>query len=144
VDENILPTAILPDKTESLVGLVHFNGTNTFGGRAYDLRRSSRASLRRGARTWIIWPSSGCSVVRLLIVVITAALRSTVVVFVTAHSTPARLQQQRMSRFLRELSQEGLALWLTLLMPDIVEAILNGRQPAGLQLSGLTRRFPVG
>lgn len=34
-------------------------------------------------------------------------------------------------------------LRLTLLAPDIVEAILNGRQPAGLQLDGLTRRFPV-
>lgn len=97
--------AILPDKTESLVGLVHFNGTNTFGGRAYDLRSSSRASLRRGARARIIWPNSGCSVVRLLIVVITAALRPAIVVFVTAHSTPARLKQLRISRFLRERSQ---------------------------------------
>jgi hypothetical protein len=41
-----------------------------------------------------------------LIVVMTAALRPAIVVFVTAHSTPARLQQRRISRFLRELSQE--------------------------------------
>ena len=38
----------------------------------------------------------------------------------------------------------GRVLRLTLLAPDIVEAILNGRQPAGLQLDGLMRRFPVG
>jgi hypothetical protein len=34
-------------------------------------------------------------------------------------------------------------LRLTLLPPDIVEAILGGRQPAGLQLEDLLRRFPV-
>jgi hypothetical protein len=84
VDEDILSPAILPDKTESFVGLVYFNGPNTFGGRAYDLRSSSRASLRRRVRTWIIWPTSGCSVVVRLLVVIIAGLRSTVVVFVTA------------------------------------------------------------
>jgi hypothetical protein len=33
---------------------------------------------------------------------------------------------------------------LTLLAPDIVEAILGGWQPAGLQLKALLRRFPVG
>jgi hypothetical protein len=33
----------------------------------------------------------------------------------------------------------GRVLRLTLLAPDIVEAILNGRQPAGLQLDGLMR-----
>lgn len=38
----------------------------------------------------------------------------------------------------------GRVLRLTLLAPDIVEAILNGRQPARLQLDGLMRRFPVG
>ena len=37
----------------------------------------------------------------------------------------------------------GRVLRLTLLAPDIVEAILNGRQPAALQLDGLMRRFPV-
>ena len=37
----------------------------------------------------------------------------------------------------------GRVLRLTLLAPDIVEAIVNGRQPAGLQLDGLMRRFPV-
>jgi hypothetical protein len=32
---------------------------------------------------------------------------------------------------------------LTLLTPDIVEAVLNGQQPVGLQLAGLMKRFPV-
>ena len=40
-------------------------------------------------------------------------------------------------------SYVGRVLRLTLLAPDIVEAILGGRQPAGLQLDGLMRRFPV-
>jgi hypothetical protein len=38
----------------------------------------------------------------------------------------------------------GRVLRLTLLEPAIVEAILNGRQPTGLQLDRLMRRFPVG
>ena len=38
----------------------------------------------------------------------------------------------------------GRVLRLTLLAPDIVEAILAGRQPAGLQLGCLLRRFPAG
>jgi len=41
-------------------------------------------------------------------------------------------------------SYVGRLLRLTLLAPDIVEAILNGRQPAKLQLEGLLRRFPIG
>lgn len=41
-------------------------------------------------------------------------------------------------------SYVGRVLRLTLLAPDIVEAILNGRQSAGLQLDRLPRRFPVG
>ena len=40
-------------------------------------------------------------------------------------------------------SYVGRVLRLTLLAPDIVEAILNGRQPAELQLEDLLRRFPV-
>jgi hypothetical protein len=35
-------------------------------------------------------------------------------------------------------------LRLTLLSPEIVEAILDGRQPADLQLEDLLRPFPVG
>jgi hypothetical protein len=38
----------------------------------------------------------------------------------------------------------GRVLRLTLLAPDIVEAIVNGQQPVGLQLDALMRRFPVG
>lgn len=34
-------------------------------------------------------------------------------------------------------------LRLTLLAPDIVEAILDGRQPAGMQLDALLKPFPV-
>jgi hypothetical protein len=41
-------------------------------------------------------------------------------------------------------SYVGRVLRLTLLAPDIVEAILNGRQPTGLQLEQLLRRFPAG
>lgn len=37
----------------------------------------------------------------------------------------------------------GRVLRLTLLAPNIVEAILNGRQPTGLQLDSLMKRFPV-
>ncbi len=40
-------------------------------------------------------------------------------------------------------SYVGRVLRLTLLAPDIVEAILGGRQPAGLQLDGLIKRFPL-
>ena len=42
-------------------------------------------------------------------------------------------------------SYVGRVLRLTLLAPDIVEAILNGRQPTGLQLDSLMmERLPVG
>lgn len=37
----------------------------------------------------------------------------------------------------------GRVLRLTLLAPEVVEAIVCGRQPVGLQLDGLMRRFPV-
>jgi hypothetical protein len=40
-------------------------------------------------------------------------------------------------------SYVGRVLRLTLLAPDLVEAILGGRQPAGLQLEELLKRFPV-
>jgi hypothetical protein len=41
-------------------------------------------------------------------------------------------------------SYVGRVLRLTLLAPDIVEAILGGRQPMELQLEDLLQRFPVG
>ena len=37
----------------------------------------------------------------------------------------------------------GRVLRLTPLAPDIVEAILGGRQPTKLKLDGLMKRFPV-
>jgi DNA-binding IscR family transcriptional regulator len=40
-------------------------------------------------------------------------------------------------------SYVGRVLRLTLLAPDIVDAILGGRQPAEMTLAGLMRRFPV-
>lgn len=40
-------------------------------------------------------------------------------------------------------SYVGRVLRLTLLAPDIVEKILNGRQPPQLQLERLLQRFPV-
>ena len=41
-------------------------------------------------------------------------------------------------------SYVGRVLRLTLLAPEIVEAILDGRQSAQMTLAGLMRRFPVG
>ena len=38
----------------------------------------------------------------------------------------------------------GRVLRLTLLAPEIIEAIVQGPQPAGVQLDALMRRFPVG
>ena len=40
-------------------------------------------------------------------------------------------------------SYVGRVLRLTLLAPDIVEAILDGRQPAELQFDALMKPFPV-
>ncbi len=41
-------------------------------------------------------------------------------------------------------SYVGRVLRLTLLAPDIIEAILGGRQPSEMTLAGLMRPFPVG
>jgi hypothetical protein len=41
-------------------------------------------------------------------------------------------------------SYVGRVLRLTLLAPDIVESILDGRQPVGLQLEKLLKSFPTG
>jgi len=40
-------------------------------------------------------------------------------------------------------SYVGRVLRLTLLAPDIVEAIISGQQPAGLQLDGLMKSVPI-
>ena len=50
-------------------------------------------------------------------------------------------QQRRISRFLRELSQGGRVLRLTLLALEIVEAILDGRQPGEATLAVLIERI---
>jgi hypothetical protein len=41
-------------------------------------------------------------------------------------------------------SYVGRVLRLTLLAPDIIEAVLNGRQPGGLTLAVAMQRFPAG
>ena len=56
-----------------------------------------------------------------------------------AHSTIAEIA---LAEKINE-SYVGRVLRLTLLAPDIVEAILSGRQPRKLQLESLLRRFPV-
>ena len=61
-----------------------------------------------------------------------------------------RLLEQGKYRSAAELAEaEGLTrsfvtrlLRLTLLAPDIVEAILDGRQPKGMQLEDLTQALP--
>ena len=40
-------------------------------------------------------------------------------------------------------SYVGRILRLTLLAPEIVQSILDGRQPAGLQLAALMKRYPA-
>lgn len=42
-----------------------------------------------------------------------------------------------------DVSFAARLLWLTLLAPDIVEAILMGEEPSGLSLTMLTRQLPV-
>ena len=63
-----------------------------------------------------------------------------------------RLLEQGTYRSIAQLAEaKGLTrsfvnrlLRLTLLAPDIVEAILDGRQPKGMQLEELTRAMPSG
>jgi hypothetical protein len=69
---------------------------------------------------------------------------------VRAHHWKRRLEQKKY-RSVSELAEaEGLTrsfvnrlLRLTLLAPDIIEAILDGRHPKVLQLEDLTRPMPV-
>jgi hypothetical protein len=53
---------------------------------------------------------------------------------ITELATAERINQSYLCRILR----------LTLLAPEIVEAILDERQPAGLMLANLMQSFPVG
>jgi hypothetical protein len=57
---------------------------------------------------------------------------------------PARLQQQRISRFLLGLSQEEWRPAADATTLDIMEAILGGRPPADLQLEDSLTGFQVG
>ena len=62
-----------------------------------------------------------------------------------------RLLEQKKYRSVSELAEAGdltrsfvnRLLRLTLLAPNIVEAILDGRQPKGLQLEDVTRAMPI-
>jgi hypothetical protein len=87
-----------------------------------------------------------------LIVVITAALRLTVVVFVAAHSTPVRFATTTdISRF-ATTTDISFSPWaksrgarvrrLTLLAPDIIEMVLNGTQSGAITLKALMRPLP--
>jgi hypothetical protein len=52
---------------------------------------------------------------------------------------PSRNRRRREDQCVLRGSRPGL----TVLAPDIVEAILGGRQPAQMMLAVLMRRFPV-
>jgi hypothetical protein len=54
------------------------------------------------------------------------------------HATIAEIAAEKINE-----SYVGRVLWLTLLAPDIVEAILGGRQPAAITLAALMRPFAV-
>src|SRR2546426_402923 len=77
MDENILPTNILPYETKPLLGIEPFDD-------CFDRLRC----LRR-ARPWTARPPFGYSILGGVIVIVTAALGLTVV-FVAAHSTSIR------------------------------------------------------
>ena len=55
----------------------------------------------------------------------------------------ATLEDLAKSEGRRDATYVSRVLRLTLLAPDIVEAILDGRQPAELQLDDLLEGFPV-
>ena len=60
-----------------------------------------------------------------------------------SRSKPARTQPSRTAVEKINSSYVGRVLRLTLLSSEIVEAILDGRQPADLQLEDLLRPLPV-
>ncbi len=82
------------------------------------------------------------------------ALFSSVLALVKAQARAFRYQQlldEGRYASISEMAAEriergflGTLLRLTLLAPDTVEAILNGRQPAGVGLPWLLEPFPVG
>ncbi|MCW1842183.1 hypothetical protein [Prosthecomicrobium hirschii] len=100
---------------------------------------------QRGGRKLILapdgadWAPAGAKVHNVLVKAIVRAYRWRKLLEAGTHATieelaaAERINPSYVSRLLR----------LTLLAPDIVEAVLDGRQPAGLQLDDLLAPFPV-
>jgi hypothetical protein len=117
-----------------------------FDGQAITVR-IPMAWKRRGGRKVIIAPDGGDAWAPAKPRPDDALIRAVV----RAHRWKRRLEQRK-CRTVSELAEaEGLTrsfvnrlLRLTLLAPDIVEAILDGRQPKGMQLEELTRAMPSG
>ena len=101
--------------------------------------------VRRGGRKVIVAPDGGDAWAPVRPHLDEAMIRA----LVRAHRW-RRLLEERKYRSAAELAEaEGLTrsfvnrlLRLTLLAPDMVEAVLNGLQPKGLQLEDLTRLLP--
>ena len=100
---------------------------------------------RRGGRKVIVAPDGGDAWARARPHPDEAMIRA----LVRAHRWK-RMLEERKYRCAAELAEaEGLTrsfvnrlLRLTLLAPDVVEAILDGRHPKGLQLEDLTQTLP--
>ncbi|KPL53172.1 hypothetical protein ABB55_13915 [Prosthecomicrobium hirschii] len=100
---------------------------------------------KRGGRKLVLapdgsgWAPAGPKVDNVLVKAIARAFRWRKLLEAGTHATieelaaAERINPSYVSRLLR----------LTLLAPDIVEAVLDGRQPAGLQLDDLLAPFPV-
>ena len=107
--------------------------------------RISMTSVRRGGRKVIVAPDGGDAWAPARPHPDEALIRAVV----RAHRWKRLLVEQR-CRSAGDLAEaEGVTrsfvtrlLRLTLLAPDIVEAILEGRQPKGLMLEELTRAMP--
>jgi hypothetical protein len=100
---------------------------------------------KRGGRKLVLAPDGtsdttpGRRIDNAMVKAIARAFRWREMLEMGAHSTVAEIAlAEKISE-----SYVGRVLRLTLLAPDIVEAILIGRQPAKLQLENLLRRFPV-
>jgi hypothetical protein len=100
---------------------------------------------KRGGRKLVLAPDGtsdttpGRRIDNAMVKAIARAFRWREMLEMGAHSTVAEIA---LAEKINE-SYVGRVLRLTLLAPDIVEAILIGRQPAKLQLENLLRRFPV-
>jgi len=100
---------------------------------------------KRGGRKLVLapdganWAPAGLKVDNVLVKAIARAFRWRKLLETGAYTTigdlaaAERINPSYVSRMLR----------LTLLAPDIVEAILSGRQPAAMTLALLTKPFPV-